>query len=162
MDLAKSRLSGMLDAGATPREIDPARGWIATANQRIHPSDYPHYIGSEWAPPWRYQRIAQMLTAKDKLSLDDMRTMQADTLSLAALRLLPLLKQAAPEHPLAAAIVRGAKDQGIAIEAVKDFRSVTAGGVTTDSDTTGPGMSRRSFSGQLGSRSSVCTVTVAS
>jgi len=33
------------------------------------------------------------------------------------------------EHPLAAAIVRGAKKQGLALEAVKDFRSVTAGGV---------------------------------
>ena len=33
------------------------------------------------------------------------------------------------EHPLAAAIVRGAKDQGISLEPVKDFRSVTAGGV---------------------------------
>jgi Cu+-exporting ATPase len=33
------------------------------------------------------------------------------------------------EHPLAAAIVRGAKDQSIALESVKDFRSVTAGGV---------------------------------
>jgi P-type Cu+ transporter len=33
------------------------------------------------------------------------------------------------EHPLAAAIVQGAKDQGIPLDAVKDFRSVTAGGV---------------------------------
>ena len=33
------------------------------------------------------------------------------------------------EHPLAAAIVQGAKEQGIIFEAVKDFRSVTAGGV---------------------------------
>ncbi len=33
------------------------------------------------------------------------------------------------EHPLAVAIVQGAKDQGIALEDVKDFRSVTAGGV---------------------------------
>ncbi len=33
------------------------------------------------------------------------------------------------EHPLAAAIVLGAKDQGIALAPVKDFRSVTAGGV---------------------------------
>ena len=33
------------------------------------------------------------------------------------------------EHPLAAAVVQGAKEQGIAMEAVKDFRSVTAGGV---------------------------------
>ena len=33
------------------------------------------------------------------------------------------------EHPLAAAIVNGAMGQGIALEPVKDFRSVTAGGV---------------------------------
>jgi Cu+-exporting ATPase len=33
------------------------------------------------------------------------------------------------EHPLAASIVQGAKDQGVSIETVKDFRSVTAGGV---------------------------------
>ncbi|RPJ34630.1 MAG: copper-translocating P-type ATPase [Verrucomicrobiaceae bacterium] len=33
------------------------------------------------------------------------------------------------EHPLAAAIVKGAKDQGITLEPVKDFRSVTGGGV---------------------------------
>lgn len=33
------------------------------------------------------------------------------------------------EHPLAAAIVQGAKDQAIVLAAVKDFRSVTAGGV---------------------------------
>jgi len=33
------------------------------------------------------------------------------------------------EHPLAAAIVRGAKERGIALDTVKEFRSVTAGGV---------------------------------
>lgn len=33
------------------------------------------------------------------------------------------------EHPLAAAIVQGAQEQGVALEEVKDFRSMTAGGV---------------------------------
>ena len=33
------------------------------------------------------------------------------------------------EHPLAAAIVKGAKEQGLTFETEKDFRSVTAGGV---------------------------------
>jgi Cu+-exporting ATPase len=33
------------------------------------------------------------------------------------------------EHPLAAAIVRGATEKGIVLKDVKDFRSVTAGGV---------------------------------
>jgi Cu+-exporting ATPase len=44
------------------------------------------------------------------------------------LRLAASLEQNS-EHPLAAAIVRGAKDQAIVLEAVKDFRTVTAGGV---------------------------------
>jgi Cu+-exporting ATPase len=44
------------------------------------------------------------------------------------LRLAASLEQNS-EHPLAAAIVQGAKEQGLVVEAVKDFRSVTAGGV---------------------------------
>jgi Cu+-exporting ATPase len=44
------------------------------------------------------------------------------------LRLAASLEQNS-EHPLAAAIVQGAKEQGIVFEDVKDFRSVTAGGV---------------------------------
>ena len=44
------------------------------------------------------------------------------------LRLAASLEQNS-EHPLAAAIVQGAKDRGVVIDAVKDFRSVTAGGV---------------------------------
>jgi len=44
------------------------------------------------------------------------------------LRLAASLEQNS-EHPLAAAVVRGAKDQSLTLKAVKDFRSVTAGGV---------------------------------
>jgi len=44
------------------------------------------------------------------------------------LRLSASLEQNS-EHPLAAAVVKGAKDQGIILEAVKDFGSVTGGGV---------------------------------
>ena len=44
------------------------------------------------------------------------------------LRLAASLEQNS-EHPLAAAIVQGAKEQSIVLEAVRDFRSVTAGGV---------------------------------
>ena len=44
------------------------------------------------------------------------------------LRLAASLEQNS-EHPLAAAIVQGAKEQSLNLEAVKDFRSVTASGV---------------------------------
>jgi Cu+-exporting ATPase len=45
------------------------------------------------------------------------------------LKLAASLEQSS-EHPLAAAIVNGAKEQGVGLETVKDFRSVTAGGVS--------------------------------
>ena len=44
------------------------------------------------------------------------------------LRLAASLEQGS-EHPLAAAIVQGAKDHGLTIDEVTDFRSVTGGGV---------------------------------
>jgi heavy metal translocating P-type ATPase len=44
------------------------------------------------------------------------------------LRLAASLEQNS-EHPLAAAIIQGAKDQDLTLESVNDFRSVTAGGV---------------------------------
>ena len=47
------------------------------------------------------------------------------------LRLAATLEQSS-EHPLAAAIVRGAKEQSLNFETVTDFRSVTAGGVVGD------------------------------
>ena len=94
---------GFVDAAQTPRETDPARGWIGTANQRIHPLDYPHYITNEWMVPYRMQRIEQMLNAKPKHSMDSLRDMQADVLSLATKRILPFALKAKSAHPLAAA-----------------------------------------------------------
>jgi penicillin G amidase len=92
---------GWVPADETPREFDPERGWIATANQRITAPDYPHFLTAEWALPYRQQRIEQLLEARPQHSLDDLAAMQADVLSLAARPLLPHLLSARPEHPLA-------------------------------------------------------------
>jgi penicillin amidase len=95
--------AGWVPADQTPREFDPARGWIATANQRIHGSDYPHFLTTDWTSPYRQQRIEQLLRARVAHSLEDMRAMQADVKSLAAAPLLPWLSRASSRHPLAAA-----------------------------------------------------------
>lgn len=97
---------GFLDAGLTPREVNPPRGWIATANQRIHEADYPHYIGSEWAAPYRQQRIEALLEARPKHDRDSLRAIQGDLLSLSALHLLPHVRQARPKHAQGAAALR--------------------------------------------------------
>ena len=95
--------AGFLDAAATPRETDPPRGWIATANQRITPPGYAHHLTSEWTAPWRQQRIEQLLEARPRHDLASLRAIQADQLSLAARPLLPFIRKAKSRHPLAAA-----------------------------------------------------------
>ena len=92
---------GWVPAGETPRELDPPRGWIATANQRIVGPDYPHYLTREWTLPFRQQRIEQMLEERAQHSIDDLARMQADVRSLAAPRLLPWLMNAKSDHPRA-------------------------------------------------------------
>ena len=95
--------AGFVPAHETPRESQPQRGWIASANQRIHDRDYPHFLTSEWQPPYRQQRIEQMLRSRARHSIDDMAAMQADVLSPATQRLLPWLRRARSTHALAAA-----------------------------------------------------------
>jgi penicillin G amidase len=98
--------AGVLEPTWTPRETDPPRGWIATANQRIHPVDYPHFITSEWAAPYRQQRIEELLAAKPKHTLDSLRAIQSDLYSAGTMRLMPVLRKASSVHPLAAAAQR--------------------------------------------------------
>ncbi|MDO9074720.1 MAG: penicillin acylase family protein [Rubrivivax sp.] len=94
---------GWVPADETPRETDPERGFIATANQRITPPGYPHYLTSEWALPYRQQRIEELLAARPRHSMPDLAAMQADQKSLAVPALLPWLQRAKSVHPLAAA-----------------------------------------------------------
>jgi penicillin amidase len=98
--------TGFLDPARTPREIDPPRGWIATSNQRVTASGYPHYITSEWAVPYRQQRIETLLQARPRHDKESLRRIQADQVSLAAQRLLPWLRQAQPTHALGAAALQ--------------------------------------------------------
>lgn len=93
---------GFVPMDETPRTVDPPQGWLASANQRIVPADYPHHLTHEWALPWRQRRIEQLLAARPQHSLDSFAAMQADEHSLAAGALLPWLRQARSDHPLAA------------------------------------------------------------
>ena len=93
---------GWVPAHQTPRVMDPPQGWIATANHRIHDDDYPHFLGSDWALPYRQLRIEQVLDSRPKHSAQDLVALQQDEVSLAARALLPWLHQARGQHPLAA------------------------------------------------------------
>ncbi len=79
------------------------QGWIATANQRIHDLDYPHFIAQDWRPNYRKKRIDALLAGTKLHSVDSFSTIQADLLSSGVLKLMPFLKRAASQskHPMA-------------------------------------------------------------
>jgi penicillin G amidase len=105
--------AGWIPFAETPQDnptVTAERGWIATANQRIHGPDYPHFIGQDWHVPYRYDRIAELLAARPQHDIDSMRALQADVKSAATLRLLPTLRATTSTHALAAAALGTLKD----------------------------------------------------
>ncbi len=74
-----------------PRSFKPASGRLINANNRITPPDYRHFLGNDWGPPYRAERIAALLDAGAGHSLDGNATMQRDVTSEMAKALLPLM-----------------------------------------------------------------------
>src|SRR5690242_8604098 len=86
---------------ALPSPYNPPDHFIATANNKPFGSDYKYPIQGSFAPPWRITRIREMLTAKDKLSIDDFNTMLMDTHSILASQIAPVLAKLKPSDPKA-------------------------------------------------------------
>ena len=93
-----------------PASNNPEQGWIATANQRIIASNDPNPLTSDWDLSARYDRIVDLIKARNSYDLEYMKTMQADTLSLTSIPLLELFKSSVPSHPLGAKALEISKD----------------------------------------------------
>jgi len=99
--------SGFVPTAELPHQFNPAAGFVATANHKMIPEGYAYKVGYEWAPPFRFQRITQVLQqaqSGSKLDVEAMKRLQSDVISLPALRLIALLRtELAPEDLGAAA-----------------------------------------------------------
>ena len=84
-----------------PRSFNPASGAIVTANHRITPPGYPHFISSDWQPPYRADRIQQLLDTTPKHTVHSFARIQADVVSLAMRELLPKLLATRPRSEAA-------------------------------------------------------------
>jgi penicillin amidase len=97
--------TGTIAADALPRALDPARGWLASANNRPVADGFPAPIYGWWAPGHRAVRLRQLLDAPagSRFSADDFRRMQSDHYSVRAEQLLPGLRRrlAASSSPAA-------------------------------------------------------------
>src|SRR5262249_44203500 len=83
--------TGYIPFGSLPRVLDPPRGFLVTANNRVVSSRYPYPITADWPEPYRARRITERIEAAPRLGLDEVTSIQLDRLSLQARDLLPLL-----------------------------------------------------------------------
>jgi penicillin G amidase len=86
--------AGFLTAADLPAEVNPARGWIATANQRNIDASQTQgvQVGFEWEPPFRFERIREVLGAARAATVAESANLQNDYLSLPASQLCALLR----------------------------------------------------------------------
>jgi penicillin amidase len=90
--------TGYLPPTDLPSEFNPARGYFGSANQDNLPPGYPFQVGYQWAEPFRFQRISEVLADSKKVDLDDMKKLQLDELSIPARSLVPLLVKLPPRN----------------------------------------------------------------
>ena len=79
-----------------PQTYNPAGGRLWSANEKITPPGYAHLISSEWAPPFRADRIAELLQATPKHSVASFARMQSDVVSPPMRAALPRLLETKP------------------------------------------------------------------
>ena len=93
---AKYDWQGFIPFEELPAIHDPASARIVTANHRITPPGYKPFISVDWFPPYRADRIEELLAARPKHSIDSFARMQADSVSRLARELLPSALAAKP------------------------------------------------------------------
>ena len=90
--------AGWIPFDQLPHAFDPPEHFIVSANNKVTPGSYPYPLEGEWSEPYRAQRIVDRLKATPKMTPDDFASIQADTYSLHAKALLPILLQRV--HPI--------------------------------------------------------------
>ena len=92
---------GLVPFEGMPRLSDPPRGWVATANNRVAPDDFPYPLSGTWSDGHRARRIRQMIEARTAGTIGraDCVAMHQDALSLRAKTALPHLLALLPGDP---------------------------------------------------------------
>ncbi|HSE98244.1 MAG TPA: penicillin acylase family protein, partial [Blastocatellia bacterium] len=88
----KYEWDSFLPLSSLPRSYNPSNHFIATANHNVIPEGYRHEIGFEWAAPFRFHRIEEVLSKGRKYTVADFERLQHDETSIPAREIVPLLR----------------------------------------------------------------------
>lgn len=90
---------GWMPSYLLPREFDPRRGYVATANENINPPGGPLLVTTP-VPDYRKRRIDERLQELPRATLDEMQRLQYDVVSVQARDLLEVFLPHLPEGPV--------------------------------------------------------------
>ncbi len=97
---------GYIPFDRLPQAENPPSGRFVSANDKIEPDTYPYFISRDYDLPNRAERIEALLDRTKLQSPATSAAIQADTLSLMAARLVPLMTRIKPKTALAREAVR--------------------------------------------------------
>lgn len=100
--------TGVVPFDGLPSVFDPPSGILATANGRITPDGYPYVLASQWAAPYRTERIYRLLGTGNRFSAADMLAVQMDVYSVFDQLCAQRLADAVERTPSASARAREA------------------------------------------------------
>jgi acyl-homoserine lactone acylase PvdQ len=95
--------TGFLPPERWPRAFDPARGFIASANNPVWSDAGRPLLSTNWEPGYRAARIVELLESLPAATIEAMARMQADVATPQVRVLLPWMRQARPRGAAARA-----------------------------------------------------------
>ncbi|MBL1265176.1 penicillin acylase family protein [Methylomicrobium sp. RS1] len=104
--LAQYDWQGTIPFEQLPQQNAGSDGKIVTANQKITPKNYSHFITSGWALPYRAERISHLLDRRARHDVRSFAAVQNDVFNPVAAELLPLLLTIDAENDLSRQILR--------------------------------------------------------
>jgi penicillin amidase len=94
--IAGNGWQGFLEEAKKPLILNPEKGYIVTANNKIVPDDYPYYISCDFDVPFRAERIEELLLKEEKHTVASLKKIQNDIFSKRAEFFLPFIKGFSP------------------------------------------------------------------
>jgi penicillin G amidase len=85
---------GLIPFEGMPNWVDPSRGWIGTANNRVAADDFAYPLSGTWSSGYRAVRIRQMLEGQPRFRREDFARFHQDSVSLRAIDCVPGLLDA--------------------------------------------------------------------
>ncbi|HAA11411.1 MAG TPA: penicillin acylase family protein [Cytophagales bacterium] len=87
----ETQWQGIIPAEQNPRQLNPERNFVSSANQVATDESYPYYIMDNGFEDYRNRRINNRLYEMDSIQVRDMQALQQDNYGLKAAENLPFM-----------------------------------------------------------------------